>query len=342
MNTTLHRLGLVAGGLALLTVGWWLGRQPADPPAAATPSALQRSGAADATTAGVADLAPSLADVAAPPQTTTETAATAPGATGSEALPPADTPVVELFAALQERARRGDASAACRLASELQRCQRARFMAPHQVRMEESAAQVNNPARREAMIQHLARMQAEDDRAKAVCADLEDSHFAAAFPLQMQAAQSRPELRVWAATNPALDAQNFLNELESWAEYRRVALPWLQAAAADGDIAALIVLARIHGDRRPGVMMTPPLRQPDDAAFVRYVGMLERHGVSIPVVMQAGTQARERLDAATLARIDSEIAAQASRQPSGIVGAEELRQAMQRSFADSPGSIDCG
>ena len=258
-----------------------------------------------------------------------------------EPLPPADTPVIELLDTLRERARRGDASAACRLASELQRCQRARFMATHQVRMEESAAQVDNPRRREAMIQHLARLQGEHDRAKAVCADLQDSHYAEAFPLQLQAAQSRPQLRVWAASNPALDAQNFVNELEAWAEYRRVALPWLQQAADDGDLAALIVLARIHGDGRRIGPMTPPFRQLDDAAFVRYAGLMERRGVSIPPVMQAAAAARSRLDAEALARIDSEIAVQAARQPAGMVGADELREAMQRSFADNPQAVDC-
>jgi hypothetical protein len=208
-------------------------------------------------------------------------------------------------------------------------------------RMEDWAARQDNSRRREAMIEHLARLQNEQQRAESVCADLPEAHFDLAFALQLQAARAMPELRVWAASNPALDTQNFVNELARWEEYRRIALPWLQAAAEEGDLAALIVLARIHGDsRRPGPQ-TPPFRQIDDAAFVHYANVLERRGVVLPRLQSAASEARNRLDADTLARVQDMTDALAAKQPSAVPDDAAIRQAMRRSFSDTHEAVDC-
>lgn len=341
MNITFHRFGLVAGGLALLAAGWWLGRQPVDTPATAAPSALQRSGAPDATGAEVADLQRGDLAIAAPAAPSGATAPTAAALPVAEPLPPADTPVVDLLAALRERARRGDPSAACRLASELQRCQNAAIWSERSRYMEASAAREQSSERRESMVNWLARVEEETARSEKVCAGLADEDFAEAFAMQQMAAQARPELRPWAAINPALDPQNFLDDLEQWAEYRRTAQNWLETAAAEGDIAALVVLARIHAnDSRPH-MGNPPLRQPDDARYLLYARLLEQRGVSFPPVQHGMEAARARLSPEQLANIETEVQRVGAGMPKEPVSPGQLGELMQRSLNSAPDPADC-
>jgi hypothetical protein len=341
MNVTFHRIGLVAGGLALLTLGWWLGRQPTETPAATAPSALQRSGAPDASATGVDDLQRQDVAVAGPTAPADATARSAAANPVAEPLPPADTPVVDLLAALRERARRGDASAACRLASELQRCQNAALWAERSQFMEASAAREPSAERRENMVGWLARVEAESARSEKVCAGLADADYADAFAMQQLAAQARPELRVWAASNPALDRSAFLNDLERWAEYRRSAQGWLEAAAAEGDATALLLMARIHSRDGRAAMGGPPLRDPDDERYLVYARLLEQRGISFPPLQQGIESARARLSPEQLAAVDAEVARLGQTMVKEPLSPEELRGVMVRSMNGSPAKPDC-
>jgi hypothetical protein len=339
MNPSFRRLAAVAAALALLGLGWALGRHPPLAPAAAI-GGLERSGTVAAAPTTAADLVPGEpAAVVAPAAGTAPVSAAAPAPVTM--LPPADTPIAEVFDDLLARARSGDAHAACRLASELERCRGADHGARQSARMEDWAARVDSERRREAIISHIARVQEELQRAATVCAGLDKRHYQHAFALQLQAASRLPSLRVWAASNPALDTIAFIDELEHWAEYRRTVLPWLRQAADEGDLAALIVLARIHGDDRRHGPPYPPFRQIDDAAFVRYASLLERRGVEIPPVQRALEAARGRLDPATLAGVQAEVDALAARQPAAAPDEAAQREALRRSYSDTIDAVDC-
>lgn len=332
-------LALILGAFALLAVGWFLGRGLSPAPPA---SAGQEDAPLAAATGSAADALPGKTDAnttAATPSAAVAAAPTAPG--GLAPLPPADAALADVFDELLQRARGGDSRAACRLASDLQRCQRAAREAFAPDFLERRAAQERDEERRESMIEYLASMEERSARSESLCAGVTPQQIDHAFELQLQAAQADPALRLWTALNPALDAQFFVNDLERWQQYRLVARPWLEAAAAEGDVAAVIALARVHGDGRRQGPMSPPLRQLDDARFVTYATLMERYGLAIPPVQRALEDARVRLDASALE--DAERRAAALFRPDRVVvgGREGVREAMRRSFNLAPDAADC-
>ena len=335
---------LLVTALALVGLGWWLGRQEPVSDAARGPAAAGLASRSDsapvANTPGVAATLP-----AAEPRTAASagTASLTPSPV-PEPLPPPDVAVTDYYDELMARAQRGDPRAACRLATELQRCRRAAeregLMPDDATRM---IAGARNDRMREGMIDMVARTEEERDRAQHVCADLSVAQLDQAFALQLQAAQAQPELRVWAALNPALDQRFFVDDLDQWQQYRNVALPWLEAAAAQGDLSAVVALARVYGDTRPQRPRNPPLRQIDDSRSLLYFTLMERYGIELPPVQEAARQSRARLDPAQLAEVDRQVTELF--RPEAVLPPEErregLRAVMQRSIDVMPPVTEC-
>lgn len=332
---------LFAGGL--MALGWWLGRHegtamPSTPATGDTQATAESTPATDAVrpnSAAVAALA-----AAASIDTTAEAAAVVP----SDPLPPADTLVVDAFDDLLAKARAGDARAACRLASDLLRCQLAKNRWDVPPDMTNRISREDDEQRRNSMIEFAARYEEERERSDRICAGVTPAHLDQAFSLQMQAAQARPELRVWAAIQPALEQRFFVNDLDRWQQYRTVALPWLEAAAAQGDLTALIAMTRIHGDDRNFGPRTPPFRMIDDGRMVTYATLLERYGITVEPISRAADEARSRLEPSEQAQAEQratelfrpELAASDARS-----SGDALRVAMRRSFGATPQDVDC-
>jgi hypothetical protein len=342
MTRTSARIAAVAAALALLATGWWLGQRPIAPiPRAEAPA----SGTAPTPEAAATAETASPEIVPATPQATAGAgdAKQAPlpdPAAPDLPLPPADTPVAELLDSLLDRARSGDARAACRLASELQRCRNSAQRGPSGADMEARVAGEQDERRRESMIQFMARLEGERERSERLCGGIGEAELDLAFGLQMQAAQAQPHLRTWFAINPALDTRMFVDDLDQWQQYRQVAMPWLESAAAAGDLSAVVALARVHGDARSNSPPVPPFRQIDDARFLTYATLLERYGMSVPPVQRAADEARSRIDA--------DVAAAAERQAETLFRPEaavrepgDSASALQGSFQRGQEAIDC-
>lgn len=226
-------------------------------------------------------------------------------------LPPLDAPVAEYYDALSQRARAGDARAACRLSAELGRCLSAKRSSRFANDLERDLARREDAPQHQ--IDRVVRAESYAATASERCDGLTVEQLATTFDWQRQAALLDPAFRVQFATAPALDPRYFVTDLERWAEYRSMALPWLEQAARDGDGAALLVLARIYGDHRQHVMVPPPLRIHDDARFVLYSALADHLGVGFPVVTRAAMEARGRLTPEQQAAVDAEIAEWQSR-----------------------------
>jgi hypothetical protein len=214
-------------------------------------------------------------------------------------------------------------------------------MPPDMTRM---ISREDDEQRRDSMIDFAARYEEERERSDRLCGGVTRDQLDQAFALQVQAAQARPDLRVWVALQPALDQRFFVNDLERWQQYRSVALPWLEGAAAEGDLTALIALTRIHGDDRNVGPRTPPFRVIDDARMVTYASLLERYGVTVNPIMRAAEQARGRLDPAQQAQAEQQAVAlyrPEAAPPDASAAREVLAGAMRRSFGAEPHAIDC-
>jgi len=223
----------------------------------------------------------------------------------TQPLPPIGTPVAEVFDSLKARADRGDASASCRLAQELQRCSEAVWTNSMSTSVENDLArQPSTPA---GVPETLARMRATAASQGVGCEGLSDEQRSLAFDYQMRAAEARPHLRMWAALNPALDPFNFVNDLDRWQHYKSKAMMWMEQAAMNGDLSAVIALQRVHGDLRRNGPPYPRFRIRDDERFVMYTQLLSRYGIDFAVVKPEFDARRAQLDAAALARIDAKV-----------------------------------
>lgn len=288
---------LIVVVVVVVVVGAWWGLRAdrSDPAAADVPLAASSGGDASAPPEQVGRASGEVADATL-------------GAGAREDWPPLPAPgvpVAEMFDELSERAARGDAGAACRLGVELQRCAVAGWSQVAAADIERDVARrASTP---EAAVAAIARMQSVADRFSAGCEGLAPEQLDRAFEWQRQAALARPGLRPWFALNPALDRMNFLADIERWAEYRRLALPWLEEAAGQGDPSAVIALARVFGDHRRNSPPFPPFRIRDDERFVVYAELMERYGVGVDVVRRAAEEARERLPPALELRAQEQV-----------------------------------
>jgi len=330
---------VVLSAAALLSAGWWLGRRDASP-ALLAPRADSAIAAGDAAAAATTqgERLSSAASAALPGSDAIPTPTPTPSATATPPapLPPAGTRVTDIYDDLLARAKQGDARAACRLAVDLQRCRwapRAGWLRDRRPDdWETRVAEVQDETRRERMIQMIAEVESQQDEAQRMCEGISRDQIDQAFALQMQAAAAQPELRVHAALSPALDRIFPASELERWQQYRQVAQSWLEQAASEGDLTAIIALARVHGDdRRPGPPV-PPYRALDDTQFLTYATLLERYGVQIPPVARAAEEARARLAPDALQR--AEARADALYRPGVAFDPAEREAAMRRSFAN--------
>ncbi len=224
---------------------------------------------------------------------------------GWPTLPALGTPVAEIFTELERRGRQGDASAACRLATELMRCLKADFFTRAAEDAEHDAARGNRTPQQ--AIDYIARAQSMSEAHRTGCEGLSSEQLASTFDWQRHAAMLDPSLRRDFAILPALNPRDFLADLDRWAEYRRLALPWLVEAARNGDVPAVIALSRIYGDRRAHTMPSPPFRIPDDLNFVVYAELMERYGAGVDIVRRMAAQARGRLTPSQLAQVERRV-----------------------------------
>lgn len=222
-----------------------------------------------------------------------------------EPLPNEGTAVAEVYDTLHARAQRGDAHAACWLGQELQRCARARNtrLIAGELERRTASEQItpDNAVRAITFLENRSRQLADG------CESLTPEQLDQAFELRLQAAQNLPELRVSVALDPALDTANFLADLDRWADYRRVALPWLEQAAREGDAPALIAISRVFGDHRRLQRINPPFRIRDDRRFVLYTDLMARYGIVFPAAQADLDAARARLTPDQQAQVTQEV-----------------------------------
>lgn len=223
----------------------------------------------------------------------------------ADPLPPTDTQVTEVFDELYRRAQRGDSRAACWLGQSLKRCATAKAQMQSAHELIDISAKMNEPA--DSLVSSIARIEQFGRSLDEGCDGLSQAQLETAFALEMQAAQAMPELRLRAVLAPALEQRHFIRDLERWADYKRVAVPWLEEAAARGDPAALITLARIFGDHRRTARLNPPFRIADDAKFVLYSNLMARYGISFAAAQEDLDAARERLSSDAQAQVLEQI-----------------------------------
>jgi hypothetical protein len=169
--------------------------------------------------------------------------ATAPASAG---LPPTGLPVAEIYPALHERALHGDAVAACRLAFELQRCDRLRPDVDAEMATRIDPGKIQDPQTLAYMERQLAEM-ADRQAAARDCAGLSDAQRREGFDRLRQAALAGhlPSLLAYAADG-GVPSNQTLQRLDQLRHYRNEAMPLLERAMAQGSAAAAMQLSMAY------------------------------------------------------------------------------------------------
>lgn len=258
--------------------------------------------------------APDAVAVPAPPRVAAPTVAMVasaaqagdPGAADAP-LPPVDTPLEAVREALEERARRGDHKAACRLALDGAYCREHPLDSQSVAYFEEAIARRGRTTA--ADVAWIARLEAAHQRALRLCTGLpprwaEDS----SWRWMLQAAQAGDDLLAARfATSPPMDDADFLERPEPWQQYRQHAASLLLAAAARGEVHAIWSLQRLHGAGW-GLHGMPNAieRDPRQAAVYAVALQAATRGASLREFEQAAHAARARYSAAEWAAIERE------------------------------------
>ena len=201
-----------------------------------------------------------------------------PEPTVSAPLPPPDLPLAEIYDELAERARRGDADAACRLAAELDRCTTARRYLTAIQRYEEFAANSGlRDSEKESVppddstIAMLASTLERYEPIETLCRGVESERLREAYDFQRIAAErGSPSMRLLYATRPMLDRTYFLDDLDRWHDYREAAPIMLQRALAEGVTGAVPPLALSHVPQSHAPPIPLGVRQPDPDRFMTF------------------------------------------------------------------------
>lgn len=220
----------------------------------------------------------------------------------SPAAPPLPNPsarLVDIYQALDERAKSGDLRAACRLASDMYRCrflpQLSAVLDTEITRAAGAQAGSDLEASASSRIDDLRQRMASSEQ---ICAGMDARISMKAWEYLLRAAnQGHVDSMLHFAIQPPLDEAAFLNDQEGWAAYRDHAVPLLERAAASGSTLALYQLYRMHlGGAMPGGIET---QHRDPARAFAYGEILARY---------SSAQDRPALEA-RLSRMASELTA---------------------------------
>jgi len=190
--------------------------------------------------------------------------------------------VLDVIRILSPAADAGIPSAACRIASDLQECstRNANLAAV-------SAISRGIPTRGEdsKAVDLAARLLEQSSRSDEKCAGVTPEMASAAFARQQIAAQAGGKMMRWVALNPALDRSDFLNNLNNWQSYKRLADSYFDSAIKKASPENLFPLLNVYMPSTAGINSSI-LRRSDQARFMALMEVAESIGAAVPPDLQ--------------------------------------------------------
>ena len=175
------------------------------------------------------------------------------------------------FEDLKNQAIRGNSSASCRLALELQRCANGKRALEAASLMTQSSNGTD----------YMAEQMLKTNEALAYfCDGVTSKMLNEAYRFQKMAAQNgeRAHLK-WLIARPEIDQQNFLNNLDAWADYRQSADAYVRSALIEQHGDDLELLLNIYAPVG-AVVSRPPYRIEDNVTFLALLDVAQRRGLS--------------------------------------------------------------
>jgi len=229
-------------------------------------------------------------------------------------LPPLDSPLRDTFAELDRRAKSGDSAASCRLSADVFRCERLPLERQYNIDAMSTAA--NKPpgtAEEERAIKLIAARRESLAKDERLCEGFEKIKSRSAWDyLKLAAADGNTHAMVQLAADPPLDSRNFLRDVDQWAEYRRIAGPYLKQAAYAGEPYALFYLWWMSAGypSAGGEAVIPPdpymTRVLGNAIFQigddRTIEIIQKYFTRTPGLLTIAQEAQAKLEGLELAR----------------------------------------
>lgn len=180
-------------------------------------------------------------------------------------------PLTSAFEDLKHQAIRGNSAASCRLAVELQRCANGKRALEVASLMTQSSIDTSNMA---------DQMLKTNEALASLCDGVTPEMLTEAYGFQKMAAQSggREHLK-WLIVRPEIDQQNFLNNLDAWADYRQRADAYVRSALIEQRGDDLELLLNIYAPVG-AVISRPPYRIEDNVTFLALLDVGQRRGLS--------------------------------------------------------------
>ena len=198
-------------------------------------------------------------------------------------LPDASTPTREVLAQLEPLARSGDPRAACRIALDLQDCASRKTQVAAASAMQETMRSSGVESKR--FIDVAGQLLAANDRLEKKCEGVTERQIESAFDYQLIAARNNPRIASWLVSRPALDRADFVNQLDSWTQYKSFSDQYLDAALKNVDLASLPLLINLyHPDPPAGPM---PISRDDPGMFLALVETAQSIGMQLGADIQS-------------------------------------------------------
>jgi hypothetical protein len=257
-----------AAGIVVLALAALLLRRESGPATEGAQDPAPSSAAVDATAQPPSEGAvPPAGDASAARAAGQAVPSTALG-TGAAPLPPPDTPLAAMLDELEERARAGEARAACRLASELSRCAMLQRRREFRAMVDPSGG---GPARgsrfEEWRIDATARLELQIERDEAVCAGIDRAQSRQSIQWLHRAASAGhvPSMASFATGAWMVYEPGFVHQPELVAAYARDAAAMATRAVEAGDTRLLLPLGLAYAGRSGMAAPLGELVEPDPA-----------------------------------------------------------------------------
>ena len=255
-----------------------------------------------------------------------------PSVVASTALPPAEAPLMDIYADLQARANRGDAIAAARLYRDLNHCAISRRLGWENTQFPTDLASANietmKPWELDGYAMQLDAARAWDETVKLLkssCAGVDDATLANLASSIARAAQlgDADARACYLARGPGLDSRGFLAHPEQVEAYRSNASALIDAGIAAGDWKTVDLLRQAYAPEAPGMLAS--LLGTDSAKQYRYLKLL-RMGQSADA------------NASRVERIDQQLAASVEGlTPAQLADADAwVQETWQKHYAAAP------
>lgn len=193
-------------------------------------------------------------------------------------------PLINAFEDLKHQAMRGDTAASCRLATELQRCSNAKRA------LEVASIMTQSPNSPGNMAEQMLKT---NEALASLCDGVTPEMLSEAYRFQKMTAQRGGAYVKWLIARPEIDQQDFLSNLDAWADYRQRADAFVRSALVEQSGNDLELLLSIYSPIGATVYR-PPYRVEDRVTFLALFEVAQQRGVNLSASMLAAAQIVEQ------------------------------------------------